>query len=177
MKNIRYYGRRFEPELFEGWEGRIIRALNFLRWKLEIYVIFKVFKYLLKRAVDKRAKKKAFVKQFNSDKKEDFNVTQEEFAPESMEGKQFKRYNEGRGEEAPEIDATDLFFARLMAPMRQKNYQQGRSIFTLMEVDDKSDDAEFWGDFNANRENAGPTEKRVPQEDEVIDGEIEEDTR
>lgn len=38
MHSIRYYGREIHPDQFTGWRGRIIRVLNSLRFRLELYV-------------------------------------------------------------------------------------------------------------------------------------------
>lgn len=46
MYRVRYYDRMIHPDHFRGLRGWYVRALNWVRWKLETYVQKQVLKYL-----------------------------------------------------------------------------------------------------------------------------------
>lgn len=48
MFRVRYYDQLIHPDQFEGRLGFVIRALNWLRWKIEVLVQSLVVRYLIR---------------------------------------------------------------------------------------------------------------------------------
>lgn len=68
MYRIRYYDLVIHPDqLRSGWLGRMIIGMNFLRWKIEVFVQYLVLKFLLKRSDASKPEMEQIVESFKLD--------------------------------------------------------------------------------------------------------------
>lgn len=88
MYNVRHYDKVIHPDTFkQGVMGWWIRCLNFLRWKLEVYIQSCVLKYLCKEAGHQPEQKKRYLDAFRIDVKKE-KLEKEELSPNVSSGGQ-----------------------------------------------------------------------------------------
>lgn len=73
MFRIRHYDRFIHPDMFRDgtWRGRMIRLLNWLRWKLETFNQKLVLRHLLARNAVDREREGEVLRKFRTDVKDE----------------------------------------------------------------------------------------------------------
>jgi hypothetical protein len=67
MFRIRYYDQVMHPDHFKGFLGGVIRALNFIRWRLETLIQLLVLRYLSNEGALPKAKRVELRRMFDLD--------------------------------------------------------------------------------------------------------------
>ncbi len=69
MFRVRHYGDLYHPDLFRGGGalGTLIRALNWMRWKLEVFVQYLVLRFLMHGGSLPFSSKKKILQTFRAD--------------------------------------------------------------------------------------------------------------
>lgn len=147
MFRVRYYDQAIHPDQFHGWLGFWIRALNFIRWRLETFVQRLVLRYMSNQASIPKEKRFEFRRVFDLDiaaerlqKEQTSPKTQRIELPQVPNAQRSDRYANGRQKTAVEeavADANDAplrpkrmdnMIASYAAPDRSKRYGKSRSF-------------------------------------------------
>lgn len=150
MFHVRYYDQKFTPSRFNGKGGWTIRALNWVRWKLELFIHSLVIRYLARESSLTKGEVKGLLSRFEVEKQADrlekvaddmgYDVPIIQPASRYQEGRQqsiletFKKHEEGAL--PPRPVPLDEMAARLGGPRRSRRYSRGHRFTVLEEEGD-----------------------------------------